>query len=138
MRSALADLGPQNPYWNNLLPNTYRIGVIGHTGRGNYGHGLDSVWLQLPNCKIVAVADANEKGLAAAAKKLKAPQAVGAILIRMTTGKTLVEWIKDGNSLNAVPDTTGRSSEGSDSTLSRTLFVALRMLATDSMSNASV
>ena len=57
------------------MPSTYRIGVIGHTGQGNYGHGLDSVWLQLPNCKIVGVADENPKGLVDAAKKLKAPQA---------------------------------------------------------------
>ncbi|MFM9148222.1 MAG: hypothetical protein ACKORI_08945 [Verrucomicrobiota bacterium] len=21
------------------------VGVVGHTGRGNYGHGLDTVWL---------------------------------------------------------------------------------------------
>ena len=21
-----------------------RVGVIGHTGRGNYGHGLDTMW----------------------------------------------------------------------------------------------
>jgi predicted dehydrogenase len=57
------------------MANKYRIGVIGHTGRGNYGHGLDTVWQQLPNCEIVGVADANEDGLAAAAKKLKAPKA---------------------------------------------------------------
>ena len=56
------------------MPRTYRIGVIGHTGKGNYGHGLDSVWLQLPNCKIVGVADADEKGRAAAVTRLKAPQ----------------------------------------------------------------
>jgi len=48
-----------------------RVAVIGHTGRGNYGHGLDTMWLQLPGTEIVAVADADEKGLAAARKKLK-------------------------------------------------------------------
>jgi predicted dehydrogenase len=52
----------------------YRIGVIGHTGRGNYGHGLDRVWLDLPDCEIVAVADADENGLAAAVKRLGDPQ----------------------------------------------------------------
>ncbi|MBM3869199.1 MAG: gfo/Idh/MocA family oxidoreductase, partial [Verrucomicrobia bacterium] len=46
------------------------VGVIGHTGQGNYGHGEDSVWLKIPQTKIVAVADADPKGLAAAAKKL--------------------------------------------------------------------
>jgi predicted dehydrogenase len=48
----------------------YRIGVIGHSGRGNYGHGLDVVWQALPNCEIVAVADADEAGLAEARKRL--------------------------------------------------------------------
>ena len=48
-----------------------RVAVIGHTGRGNYGHGLDTMWLRLPETEIVAVADADEKGLAAEVKKLK-------------------------------------------------------------------
>ncbi|MBI5685547.1 MAG: Gfo/Idh/MocA family oxidoreductase [Verrucomicrobia bacterium] len=48
-----------------------RVAVIGHTGRGNYGHGLDTMWLRMPETEIVAVADADEKGLAAALKKLK-------------------------------------------------------------------
>jgi len=51
-------------------PAAYRAAVIGHTGRGNYGHGLDVVWLNIPNVKVVAVADADAKGLAAAAKRL--------------------------------------------------------------------
>jgi predicted dehydrogenase len=48
-----------------------RIAVIGHTGRGNYGHGIDTCWLTLPGAQIVGVADADEKGLQAAQKKLK-------------------------------------------------------------------
>ena len=48
-----------------------RIGVIGHTGRGNYGHGLDVCWLKIPSCEIVAIADPDEKGRAAEAKKLQ-------------------------------------------------------------------
>lgn len=48
-----------------------RVAVIGHTGRGNYGHGLDTMWMQLPETQIVAVADADAKGLEAALKKLK-------------------------------------------------------------------
>jgi predicted dehydrogenase len=49
----------------------YRVAVIGATGRGNYGHGLDQVWLELPECELVAVADADEKGLADAIGRLK-------------------------------------------------------------------
>lgn len=48
-----------------------RVAVIGHTGRGNYGHGLDTLWLKIPAVEIVAVADADEKGLKAELKKLK-------------------------------------------------------------------
>lgn len=48
-----------------------RVGVIGHTGQGNFGHGLDTVWLAFPEAEIVAVADADPAGLEAAKKKLK-------------------------------------------------------------------
>lgn len=54
---------------------TYRAAVIGHTGRGDYGHGLDVVWADVPGVELVAVADANEKGLADAAKRLKLSKA---------------------------------------------------------------
>lgn len=50
---------------------TYRCAVIGRTGKGNYGHALDKVWFELPNCKLVAVADDNKLGLRAEAKRLK-------------------------------------------------------------------
>ncbi len=43
------------------------VGVIGHTGQGNYGHGEDTVWLRIPQTRIIAVADADPKGLADAA-----------------------------------------------------------------------
>lgn len=48
----------------------YKACVIGHTGRGNYGHGLDLAFQKIPNVSVVAVADADEKGRAAAAKRL--------------------------------------------------------------------
>lgn len=46
------------------------VAVIGHTGRGNYGHGLDTVWREIATTEIVAVADGNETGLAKELKKL--------------------------------------------------------------------
>jgi len=52
----------------------YRACVIGHTGRGNYGHGLDRVWLDVPNVQVVAVADADAGGLAATIKRLGSPK----------------------------------------------------------------
>src|SRR5262245_51679988 len=48
-----------------------RVAVIGHTGRGNYGHGIDTMWLHVPGTEIVAVADADAKGLEVELKKLK-------------------------------------------------------------------
>ncbi len=52
------------------MPAKYRVAVIGRTGRGNYGHGLDVVWKDVENVEIVAVADENEKGRAEAAQRL--------------------------------------------------------------------
>lgn len=48
-----------------------RVAVIGHTGRGNYGHGLDTMWLDLPDVEVVGVADPDPKGLAAAQTKFR-------------------------------------------------------------------
>ncbi len=48
-----------------------RAAIIGHTGHGNYGHGLDTVWNLLPEAEVIAIADADEKGLAAELKKMK-------------------------------------------------------------------
>ncbi len=53
------------------MPNL-RVAVIGSTNRGNYGHGLDTVWLKVPGTQVVAVADDNKAGLEAAIKRLKA------------------------------------------------------------------
>jgi predicted dehydrogenase len=52
----------------------YRVAIIGHTGRGNYGHGLDTVWQEFPETEVVAVADADPAGLAAAVKRLGNPR----------------------------------------------------------------
>lgn len=52
------------------MAKTYRVAVIGHTGRGNYGHGIDEVWLHTPNVEIVGVADADKGGLATESRKL--------------------------------------------------------------------
>lgn len=51
----------------------WRVGVIGHTGRGNYGHDIDTVWLDLPATRIVAVADPDPAGREEARKRLGGP-----------------------------------------------------------------
>lgn len=53
------------------MSKTYRVGVIGHTSQGNYGHGLDRVWAEVPETEVVGVADANPAGLALAMARLK-------------------------------------------------------------------
>ncbi|HKA05891.1 MAG TPA: Gfo/Idh/MocA family oxidoreductase [Gemmataceae bacterium] len=53
----------------------YRVAVIGRTGKGDYGHGLDTVWLNNDRAEIVAVADEKEEGRAMAKTRLKAPNA---------------------------------------------------------------
>jgi predicted dehydrogenase len=73
---SLADCGRSDPQQFSFsgaqpMPKTYRVAVIGSTKRGNYGHGLDTAWLAVPRTKIVAVADDDKAGLAAAARKLK-------------------------------------------------------------------
>ncbi len=50
--------------------DNYRVAVIGHTGRGNYGHGLDRVWQDVPSADIIAVADADPDGLNKAISRL--------------------------------------------------------------------
>lgn len=48
----------------------YRVAIIGHTGRGNYGHGLDTMWKAIPATEIAAIADADAQGLDAEMKKI--------------------------------------------------------------------
>lgn len=49
---------------------TYRAAVIGHTGRGNFGHGMDTLWRDVDRADLVAVADAAPKGLESKVKSL--------------------------------------------------------------------
>jgi predicted dehydrogenase len=53
------------------MPNRYRVAVIGRTGRGDYGHGLDTVWLRIPVAQLVAVADDDAQGRASAQRRLR-------------------------------------------------------------------
>ncbi len=49
----------------------YRVAIIGRTGKGDYGHGIDTVWLDFPGrAKIIAIADENGDGRAAASRRL--------------------------------------------------------------------
>ena len=66
--STLAASGAGATFWRQW--GKYRVAVIGHTGCGNYGHGLDRVWLDVPGTDIIAVADADPDGLSKAISRL--------------------------------------------------------------------
>jgi len=58
------------------MPAKYRVGIIGHTKGGDYGHGIDTVWAHFKDlCEVVAVADPDENGRADAAKRTGAAKA---------------------------------------------------------------
>ena len=48
----------------------YRVAIIGRSGKGNYGHGLDKVWKEIPQAEIVSIADENPAGLKKTAESL--------------------------------------------------------------------
>src|SRR5580765_1462975 len=54
-----------------------RAAIIGHTGRGDYGHGLDQVFNDFDKIQVVAVADPDEKGREQAKQRSKALRQYG-------------------------------------------------------------
>lgn len=57
------------------MPARYRVGIIGSTGRGDYGHGMDTVWADVPRAEVVAVADEHEAGRLQAQQRTAASRA---------------------------------------------------------------
>ncbi len=55
---------------NAAADRIWRVGVIGHTGRGDYGHGIDTMWRRVPRSVVAGVADADDAGREAAAERL--------------------------------------------------------------------
>lgn len=51
-----------------------KAAVIGHTGRGDYGHGLESIFQNRPNIELVGLADPDPAGRAKTAAKIGAPR----------------------------------------------------------------
>ena len=64
------------------MPN-YSVGIIGATGRGDYGHALDTAWLDLPNTSIIAVADAQAAALDTVGKVAKTEEGQKAIQLNL-------------------------------------------------------
>lgn len=55
---------------HGLAPVPMRAAVIGHTGRGGYGHGLEGIFQNRAGVKLVALADPDPAGRTAMAAKL--------------------------------------------------------------------
>ena len=52
-----------------MADEALRVAVIGRTGRGDWGHAIDELWMNHETATVVAAADEAEAGLAAAAKR---------------------------------------------------------------------
>lgn len=52
-----------------MAQKTYRAAIIGRTGRGDYGHGLDVVYNGMPGIQVAAVADPDSDGRARCAAR---------------------------------------------------------------------
>ena len=53
------------------MKKKYRAAIIGSSGQGNYGHGLDRVFSDLDHVELVAIADTNPIGLQQAGQRLQ-------------------------------------------------------------------
>src|SRR4030095_7267109 len=51
---------------------TRRAVIIGHTGRGDYGHGLDAIFEGQPGIQVVGLAEPDLEGRARAAGRIHA------------------------------------------------------------------
>jgi hypothetical protein len=70
---AAALSSPQFSFGQNSAPTEkLRAAIIGHTGRGDYGHGLDQIFNDFDKIQVVAVADPDEKGRERAKQRSKA------------------------------------------------------------------
>ncbi len=56
------------------MPQIYCAGAIGRTGKGDYGHGLDTAYQGISNVEFVALADENPEGLKQASERTGAKQ----------------------------------------------------------------
>ncbi|MGE9267300.1 MAG: Gfo/Idh/MocA family protein [Verrucomicrobiales bacterium] len=48
----------------------HSLAVIGHSGRGDYGHEMDTLWRRVPEVRVVALSDPEAKGRVAAMQRV--------------------------------------------------------------------
>ena len=70
--AATAALAPK--FLRGAEPTFLRAAVIGHSGRGDYGHGLEGIFQNRPGIQLVALADPDEVGRKKIAEKIGAPR----------------------------------------------------------------
>lgn len=70
LRGQQAPVRREGPGRGWLPSRKYRACIIGKTGRGGYGHGLDLCFQSLPQVSVVAFSDPDPAGRAETAKKL--------------------------------------------------------------------
>jgi predicted dehydrogenase len=73
--SGLLGCSPSLPELFGKETKPFRVAIVGHTGRGNFGHDLHKMWLNIPGAQIVGVADPDENGRNAASQALNHVQA---------------------------------------------------------------
>jgi predicted dehydrogenase len=67
LKSVAAGLAAQG--FSPAAARRWRVCIIGHTGHGEYGHGIDTVWRSIAGAELLAVADPVAEGAAKAAKR---------------------------------------------------------------------
>ncbi len=60
-----------------MMQEGFRVAAIGRTGRGDWGHSIDTIWRDLPGATLVAVADESAEGLAQAVERNRLAPAAG-------------------------------------------------------------
>lgn len=60
---------PAKPQAQTPTTPKYKVGILGHTNHGNYGHGIDTVWSAFPQIEVAALSDPDPTGRAAAAAR---------------------------------------------------------------------
>lgn len=69
---ALPGLRAQRSADTATLTPRYTAAIIGHTGRGNYGHGMELVFKDRPGIEVVGLADPDTAGRAKAQERVRA------------------------------------------------------------------
>ena len=74
-RTFLMGAGGSTAAWAADRRRPWRVALIGHTGRGNYGHDWDIAWNRISAVRVTAIADPVEAGRKVAQERSGAAKA---------------------------------------------------------------